>query len=337
MEPARDADDGVAHPEEHIFAPSAAAGAGRRVLAGHTLARAGLAASEVQRVLYFACPERVWLSRLPPHLRLLLKKDLGLLQEHLRYNTWPHPVSLVLGPPGAWAQHLPQLGLAEKERAQEHTCLVHRAEECALTVHGLLRFGANVRELRVVVDLREGLPAGAPAQGAAALVFACIARGGLEGLRHLTLLHAGSGGAAGRSLLAPLARENSVVLAKLQTLRLSLAEPRVPMRHLAWLAQHGRLPSIRSLALFGSTPAADADLAEVLRALLRPGHPLAELDLRGSLAGGALLGALAERLELGAAGRLRAVQLERTPAAGAEHAQLRGRVEELVQANGDAR
>lgn len=324
-----------AYPEENIFTPCAASGAGFRILLAATLARTGLHSSEVQRILYFVYPERIWLSRLPPHAHRLLKRDLSLLQEHLRYNPFPQPVSVCLAPPGAWASHLPRLGCGDKGHGLEFACLAHRAEEFALVVHGLSRYGSNVRDLRVVVDLREELAVSAPAQGAAALMFAFLARGGLEGLRHLSLLHAGGGGDAG-ACLAPLARAGAAgagPLAKLESLRLSLAEPREPLEHLSRLAGLGRLQSLRSVAFFGApTPAKDTELAELLRALLRPTRPLAQLDLRGSLAGPATLATLVDRLGSGAAPKLRGVQLDGTPASDAEHASARGRLEELLAA-----
>eukprot|EP00971_Amphidinium_carterae_P221436 4395947-Amphidinium_carterae.1 len=55
----------------------------------------------------------------------------------------------------------------------------------------------------------------------------------------------------GSSFLAPLARPGAVALDRLRTLHLSMAEPRIPLRHLAQLARRGGLRNLQVLALAG--------------------------------------------------------------------------------------
>lgn len=242
------------------------------------------------------------------------------------------PVTLVLGSPGIFALHLPELALSEKDGQQDNVCLAHSAEEMALITHWVSKYGSALRTLRVALDLREEIAMSAPVQGASALLFVLLARGELSRLNHLTLLQAGSSTSSSRDLLAPLARPGSASLEKLRTLRLSLANPHIPLRHLAALAGRGGLRGLQDLAFFGEAVAEDSDIATLLRALLAPTHSLRELDLRATKAGLETLGLLVERLEAGNCPRLRAAQFEDHSGHGAQIGILRTRVEELLQA-----
>lgn len=304
-------------------------------LVWRTLARTGLPSSLVECVLYFVWPERVWHSRLPAHKRLFLKQDLILLRSHLQscHRTSGKvglPVTLLLGSPGIFALHLPELALSEKEGQQDHVCLAHRAEEIALMTHWVTKYGSALRTLRVAIDLREEMAMSSQARGAAALLFDFLARGMLGRLNHLTLLHAGHGA---RDFLTPLARAGAAPLEKLRTLRLSFVEPHVPLRHLAALVGRGGLRGLQDLSFFGEPRAEDADVAALLRALLVPTYVLKELDLRSTKAGAETLALLVERLEARSCPRLRTVQFEDHAGQGPQSgAQLRARVEELLQA-----
>jgi hypothetical protein len=325
-------------PSESIFSPSlhpALDSAAIQDLVWRTLARTVLPSSLVEAVLYFVWPERVWHSRLPLHKRLFLKQDLILLRAHLQncHRTSGKvglPVTLLLGSTGIWALHLPELALCEKD--QDHVCLAHSAEEMALITHWVSKYGSALRTLRVALDLREEIAMSVPAQGASALLFVLLARGELGRLNHLTLLQAGHGTAAAREFLAPLARPGSAPLEKLRTLRLSLAEPHTPLRHLAALCGRGGLRGLQDLAFFGEPRVEDADVAALLRAMLAPTHSLRELDLRATLAGFETLTLLVERLESGSCPKLRAVQFEDRLGQGPQVGVLRSRMEELLQA-----
>jgi len=296
------------------------------------LAKTPLPSALVESVLYFVWPERVWHSRLPLYKQLLVRQDLITLRAHLQscHRTSGKvglPVTLLLGSPGIFAEHLPEL-LNESD-VQDHTCLAHRPEEIALVIHWLAKFGSALRTLHVALDLRDEMAMSAKAQGAASLLFALLARGELSRLNHLTLLHAGHGTPASRAFLAPWARAGASPLEKLRTLRLSLVEPHIPLRHLAALACRGGLRNLQDLSFFGEPRAEDSDIATLLQALLLPTYSLREIDLRSTKAGIETLRLLVERLEAGSCPRLRAVQTGED-LQGADATALRNRLEELL-------
>merc|ERR1719456_1182056 len=130
---------------------------------------------------------------------MFMKKDLIDLRTHLQncHRTSGKvglPVTLLLGSPGIFAMHLPELGLGETESLQDHVCLAHRPEEIALVTHWLAKYGTALRTLHVALDLRDEMAMSIKARGAASLLFTLLARGELGRLNHLTLLHAGHGG-----------------------------------------------------------------------------------------------------------------------------------------------
>jgi len=303
-------------------------------LVWRTLARTVLPSALVECVLYFVWPERVWHSRLPAHKRLFVKQDLILLRAHLQscHRTSGKvglPVTLFLGSPGTFALHLPELAVSEAEGQQDHVCIAHRPEEIALVTHWLAKYGSALRTLHVALDLRDDMAMSAKAQGAASLLFELLARGELGRLNHLTLLHAGHGAAAAYSFLAPFARTSAAKLEKLRTLRISLVQPHVPLRHLTALARRGGLAGLQDLCFFGEPRAEDSDVCAFLQAMLAPTHVLRELDLRSSRAGVETLGLLVERLEAGTCPHLRAVQIAEDMQ-GTQLLTLRNRVDELL-------
>lgn len=303
-------------------------------LAWRTLACTGLPSALVEAVLYFVWPERVWHSRLPVYKRLFLKQELTLLRAHLQSCQRTSgkvglPVTLLLGSPGIFALHLPELVLAESENQQDHVTLAHRPEEIALVTHWLSKYGSALRTLHVALDLRDEMAVSVKAHGAASLLFLLLARGELRRLNHLTLLHDGHGIASMHAFLAPLARAGAAQLEKLRTLRVSFVQPHLPLRHLAALASRGGLRGLQDLIFFGESRAEDSDLAALLQALLVPTHVLRELDIRTTKAGVETLGLLVERLEARKCPRLQSIQTAED-LEGTEAINLRRRIEELL-------
>jgi hypothetical protein len=303
-------------------------------LVWRTLARTVLPSALVEAVLYFVWPERVWHSRLPAYKRLFLKQDLMLLRSHLQSCQRTSgkvglPVTLLLGSPGIFALHLPELVLgSESENQQDHVALAHRPEEIALVTHWLSKYGTALRTLHVALDLRDEMAVSVKAQGAAALLFVLLARGELRRLNHLTLLHAGHGTSTTHAFLSPLACAGAAQLDKLRTLRVSFVQPHLPLRHLAALASRGGLRGLQDLIFFGDSLAEDADLAALLQALLAPTHVLRELDIRSTKAGVETLGLIVERLGAGSCPRLRSAQTAED-LQGNDVVNLRRRLDEL--------
>eukprot|EP00927_Polykrikos_kofoidii_P072480 TRINITY_DN68596_c0_g1_i1.p1 TRINITY_DN68596_c0_g1~~TRINITY_DN68596_c0_g1_i1.p1 ORF type:complete len:364 (-),score=53.23 TRINITY_DN68596_c0_g1_i1:61-1098(-) len=282
------------YPEEHIFLPSTSHICSHELsaqdLLGRALSRTSLPPSIVQQIIYFVCPNRIWLARIPFQNRRLLKQDFNLLQIHLQNgricpSKAGFPVSLFFGAPGIWALHLPDLGHSDKPEEQEELFVAHRPEEFALTVRRIVRYSSALRTLRVVLHLGDEPAKGPRADGAAALLFASLARGDLARLNHLTVIHVG--GDSG-SCFSPLARSH-VALKNLRTLRLSLAEPHLPLKHLTAFALVGGFPSLESVVFFGEGLAEDEDMACFVDAIARSSrgadHPLSKLDIRASHAG----------------------------------------------------
>jgi len=333
MEP----DQWLASPSDSIFSPSMHPSLDEVQVGDivwRTLAGTGLPSALVECVLYFVWPERVWHSRLPPHKRLFLKQDLVMLRAHLQncHRTSGKvglPVTLLLGSPGIFALHLPELSLSETDSQQDHVCLGHCPEEIAIVTHWVAKYGSALRTLHVALDLQDEMAMSAKAQGAASLLFTLLARGELGRLNHLTLLHAGHGTPAMYGFLSPLARAGAAPLEKLRTLRISFTEPHVPLRHLAALAARGGLRGLQDLIFFGEPRADDADVAALLQVLLVPTHVVRELDLRSTRAATDTLALLIERLESGGCPRLRSV-LTSDDMQGAEAILLRTRLEELL-------
>mmetsp|Transcript_41948 Transcript_41948/g.96268 ORF Transcript_41948/g.96268 Transcript_41948/m.96268 type:complete len:353 (+) Transcript_41948:115-1173(+) len=328
----------VEYPEEHIFCPGMSPVKERAELRGMvwtTMCKTVLKPSLVERVLYFLCPERIWLSHLPVHCRRTIRYECREVRQHLHNGQTVSgkvglPVTLFFGSPGSWTEHLPQFKIKEKEHDLDHLCIAHRAEEFALLMLWLARYGGALRTLRAALDLRE--ETSNRAAGAAALLFALLARGELARLNSLTLIHAGGGGPAGSSFLAPLARPGAVALDRLRTLHLSMAEPRIPLRHLAQLARRGGLRNLQVLALAGPAVAEDADVAALLRPLLRNNNVLMSIDLRGTNAGVHTLDALLDALEGSRARKLSTVLLEDASGEAApETAAKRRKMEELLR------
>eukprot|EP00929_Paragymnodinium_shiwhaense_P070755 TRINITY_DN35879_c0_g1_i1.p1 TRINITY_DN35879_c0_g1~~TRINITY_DN35879_c0_g1_i1.p1 ORF type:complete len:412 (+),score=73.14 TRINITY_DN35879_c0_g1_i1:100-1335(+) len=299
-----DGDDDITYPEEHIFSPClawqsvcSATSAGssssslraQSDLLSRTLEKLPLRPSIVQHLIYFVSPERVWVSRLTEHGRLLLRQDLSALRAHLQNDRTTStkiglPVSLFFGVPGSWAIHRPHMSTCEKEKEQEQLCVAHGPEEFALTARWLARYGSALRSLRVAIDLQDEEESswcrltdtcsgaaffgpGVAHHSSAALLFSLMARGDLGRLSHLTLIHRGGGGSLGSSFLKPLARGDGTALGKLRVLRLSLRQARLPLRHLATLATRGGLSSLEALHFFGEAMAEDRDVADLLQAL----------------------------------------------------------------------
>jgi hypothetical protein len=328
----------VACPEDHIFTPwtnDAVDTWCRKDEVWRTLSGTSLTPSTIQRVFYFVWPERIWLSCVPLARGRLLRQDFRMLGVHLRNGLTTSgemglPVTLLFGAPGAWASQLPQLGRSEKDAEKDHLYLAHHPEEFALYSSRLARYGSALRTLRIAVGFCDELSGSARASGALALLFAFVARGYLRRLNHITLVHNGGGGAVGRSFLAPLARPGASALENLRTLRVSFAEPEVPLAHLAALASNGGLRNLQNFSLLGEAYASDADVAHLLRALLHPLHKIKELDLRASNAGVETLQVLVSRIESRHAKCLKIVRLETNLVKDSAHSVLCAQIEAML-------
>merc|ERR1712232_223238 len=217
-----------------------------------------------------------------------------------------------------------------KDAEKDHLYLAHHPEEFALYSSRLARYGSALRTLRVAVGFCEELSGSSRASGALALLFAYIARGYLRRLNHITLVHDGGGGAVGRSFLAPLARPGAAPLENLRTLRVSFAEPEVPIAHLAALASNGGLRNLQNFAILGEARASDADVALLLRGILRPTHNIKELDLRASNAGTETLQVLVSRIEGRHARCLKIVRLDPNLATDSTSSVMCAQIEALL-------
>lgn len=304
------------------------------------LSASSLPPALVEAVMYFVWPERVWYARLPIYKRPFVKQDLIQLRSHLQSCQRTHgkvglPVTLLLGSPGIFALHLPDLVLkAESDNRQDHVTPAHRPEEIALVVYWLSKYGSALRTLHVALDLREDMAGSTKAVSAISYIFLIMARGGLSRLNHLTLLHDGVGTDATTSFLEPLARPKAYPLEKLRTLRLSFVKPEVPLRHLAALASRGGLKSLQDLSFFGECRVGDSDLVPLLQFLLDSAHSLRELDISCTRADVGTLSLIVNRLEYGVCPRLKTVTVpEVSCEASDSYAGLRRRIEELSVRN----
>eukprot|EP00927_Polykrikos_kofoidii_P047911 TRINITY_DN42195_c0_g1_i1.p1 TRINITY_DN42195_c0_g1~~TRINITY_DN42195_c0_g1_i1.p1 ORF type:complete len:357 (+),score=39.42 TRINITY_DN42195_c0_g1_i1:128-1198(+) len=286
-----------AYPEENIFLPSNCQDSLNDLLAkdllGRVLDRMNLKPSIIQQIMFFVWPERVWLTRVPFPNRRLLKQDFNLLRLHLQNgrtcaSKGGLPVSLFFGAPGTWALHLQHLCQSEHEREKDEVFVAHRPEEFALTLRQIVRNGSALRTLRVALDLRNEPTNGARAHGAAALLFALLARGELAKLNHVTVIHAGGDSqSVCESCFYPLTR-SPVPLKNLRTLRLSIAKPHIAFKHLASFALQGGLPNLESLVLFGKMFADDDHVTLFEDSIARcpnGSQHLQNLDIRASNAG----------------------------------------------------
>jgi len=281
-------------PDDVIFsasAPFVSDHLATRDLIGRTISKLVKPMALLRRILFFVHPERVMLSRLPPHLRRYLQEDMNTVRRQLRDGKFTYtlagvPAMLMCCAPGAWAELLPRFALTEEESKQEQLWFAHQPEGFAALACVVSKHGSALRTIRVAVQASRSVCDVAATNGAAALLFGVIARGDLPKLNSLTIVDATEAHPFGgkTSFLSPLARCGR--LDYLRTLRLSLSgnATSAHLSCLTALARRGGLADLRTLAIYRAHEpcAKDRDVAMLLRAIL--GLPPASAATAGAVA-----------------------------------------------------